>query len=75
MTANISHKLELSIAIELLDKFIESQYSRFSAGEEFTEEELQNLERAINYWQGQTGRKKSGYAASIATELEKLQAV
>jgi len=57
MTATTS-QLKLSIAIELLNDFIESDIARINRGEELSEEELEHLQRSINFWEAQTGKKK-----------------
>lgn len=61
----------VATAIELINNFIELEYNRFYIGEELTQEELENLERAIRFHENITGRKK-GYASAIANQLEKI---
>lgn len=70
--SQLTSKLKLSIAVQLLDNFITSEYHRFyTNSEDFSEDELENLFRAIVFWEAETGKVK-GYKGSIANELEKL---
>jgi hypothetical protein len=66
----LTSKLKLNIAIQLLDSFIDSEYNRFFAGEQFDKEELENLLRAVNFWEYETGKVK-GYRVAIANQIEK----
>jgi len=66
-----TEKLKLSIALELINSFIETQYSRFYVDSKaLYKDELETLLLAIQFWEAQTGKKK-GYAASIQHQLEK----
>jgi hypothetical protein len=67
----LTSKLKLSIAIELLGSFIDSEYNRFFAGEEFDKEELENLLRAVNFYEHETAKVK-GYRVAITNQLEKI---
>jgi len=58
MTVGTS-QLKLSIAVELLNDFIESDIARINRGEELSEEELEHLQRSINFWESNTGKKKN----------------
>ena len=70
--SNLTSTLKLSIAIQLLDQLIEAEYNRFySDADQFSEEELENLLRAVRFWENETGKVK-GYSGDIAYHLEKL---
>jgi hypothetical protein len=61
----VTEKLKLSIAVELLNDFIETTIARINRGEELSEEELEHLQRSINFWESQTSKKKITHDNSI----------
>lgn len=69
--SSLTSKLKLSIAIQLIGQFIESEYNRFFVdGENLNKEELENLLRAVNFWENETGKVK-GYKWAISNQIEK----
>jgi hypothetical protein len=69
--ARITEKLQLSIAMQLVGSFIDAEYTRFCVdASQFSEEELDNLLRAIRFYQNTTGKKK-GCEGSVGYEIEK----
>lgn len=70
--SNLTSKLKMSIAIQLIGQFIESEYNRFFVDPtQFDNEELENLLRAVNFWENETGKVK-GYSVAIVNQLEKI---
>lgn len=62
-------KLRLSIAVQIIKNFIDSEYNRFYADESALDyDELTNLLQAVDFYESQTG-KKTGYRGSISIAL------
>jgi hypothetical protein len=66
-------KLRLSVAVQIIKNFIDSEYNRFYSECEpgLDYDELSNLSKAVNFYESQTG-KKTGYRVSIEKELNEI---